>query len=87
MYFLGLNLRNTSNALEPFKDQQRSRVVVLWDWIQRFGSACQAPYNKHRRVSAFIIDEIIIQIGDENFLVWICIESVHKTLLGIYISE
>ena len=43
-------------------------------------------YNKHRRVSAFIIDEIIIQIGDENFLVWICIESVHKTLLGIYIS-
>jgi transposase-like protein len=46
-----------------------------------------APYNKHRRVSAFIIDEIIIQIDDENFLMWICIESVHKTLLGIYISE
>jgi hypothetical protein len=24
-------------------------------------------YNKHRRVSAFIIDETIIQISDENF--------------------
>ena len=27
LYFLGLSLRNTSNALEPFKDQQRSHVV------------------------------------------------------------
>jgi hypothetical protein len=26
LYFLGLSLRNTSNALEPFKDQQRSHV-------------------------------------------------------------
>jgi transposase-like protein len=43
-------------------------------------------YNKHRRVSAFIINETIIQIGVENFWLWICIEPVHKTLLGIYIS-
>ncbi len=85
LYFLGLSLRNTSNALEPFKDQKRSYIVV-WDWIQRFGS-CQI-YNKHRRVSAFIIDETIIQIGNKHFWSSICIEPVHKTVvLGIHISE
>ena len=84
LYFLGLSLRNTSNALESFKEQKRSYVAV-WDWIQRFGS-CQI-YNKHRRISAFIIDETIIQIGDRNFWLWICIEPIHKSVLGIYISE
>ena len=58
LYFLGLlSLRNTSKALEPFKDQQRSHVSV-WNWIQRFSSL--HIYNKHRRVSAFIIDETVI---------------------------
>jgi putative transposase len=70
--------------LEPFKDQKRIHVAI-WDWIQRFGS-CQI-FNKHRRVSAFIIDETIIQIGDENFWLWICIEPIHKSMLGIHISE
>ena len=36
---------------------------------------------------AFIIDETIIQIGNQHFWLWICIEPVHKSLLGIYISE
>jgi len=53
LYFLGLRLRNTSNALEPFKDQQRSYVSV-WNWIQRFG--CCQIYSKRKRVSAFIIE-------------------------------
>ena len=80
-----VSLRNTSKALEPFKDQQRSHVDV-WDWIQRFGSSCQI-YNKHRRVSGFIIDETIIQIGNENFWLWICIEPIHKLVLSINISK
>jgi putative transposase len=84
LYFLGLSLRNTSKALEPFKDQKRSYIAV-WDWIQRFGSS--HIYNKHRRISAFIIDETIIQIGSQHFWLWICIEPVHKSVLGIYISE
>lgn len=84
LYFLGLSLRNTSKALEPFKDQKRSYIAV-WDWIQRFGSS--HIYNKHRRISAFIIDETIIQIGSQHSWLWICIEPVHKSVLGIYISE
>jgi putative transposase len=83
LYFLGLSLRNTSNALEPFKDQKRS-YVSIWNWIQRFGSC---HIYKRKRVSAFIIDETIIQIKDRHFWLLICIEPIHKSVLGIYISE
>ena len=82
LYFLGLSLRNTSNALKPFSN--RSHVSV-WNWIQRFGSA--QIYNKHRRIFAFIVDETMIQIGNENCWLWICIEPVHKSVLGIHISR
>ena len=58
LYFLGLSLRNTSNALIPFRDQKISHVSV-WNWIQRFGSW---QIYKRKRVSAFIIDETIIQL-------------------------
>jgi putative transposase len=83
LYFLGLSLRNTSKALVIFRDEKRSYVSV-WNWIQRFGS-CQI--YKRKRVTAFIIDETIIQIGNQHFWVWICIEPVHSSVLGIYISE
>ena len=40
-----------------------------------------------KRVSAFIIDETVIQIGNQHFWLWICIEPIHSSVLGIYISE
>ncbi len=83
LYFLDLSLRNTSKALEPFKDQKRSHVAV-WDWIQRFGSL---QIYKRKRVSAFMIDETIIQIGNQHFWLGICIEPIDKSAPGIYISE
>jgi putative transposase len=30
---------------------------------------------------------LIIQIKDRHFWLWICIEPIHKSVLGIYISE
>jgi putative transposase len=36
---------------------------------------------------AFIIDETIVQIGDHHFWLWICIEPIDKSVLGIHISE
>lgn len=42
---------------------------------------------KKTRVSALIIDETIIQIGNQHFWLWICIEPIHSSVLGIYISE
>ena len=83
LYFLGLSLRNTSKALIIFKDDKRSYVSV-WNWIQRFGSC---NIYKQKRVSAFIIDETVIQVGSQHFWLWICIEPIHSFILGIYILE
>ena len=83
LYFLGLSLRNTTKALCIFKDDKRSHVSV-WNWIQRFGSL---QMYKRKRVAAFIIDETIIQIGGRHFWLWICIELIHSSVLGIHISE
>ena len=71
--------------MEPFKDQQRSHVAI-WDWILRFGS-CHI-YSKRKRVSAFIIDETCYSDWKSTLLVlWICIEPVHRNILGIHISK
>ena len=83
LYFLGLSLRNTSRALEPFKDENMSYVSV-WNWIQRFGVY---QIYKRKRIFAFIIDETVIQIGNQHFWLWICIEPIRKVVLGMYISE
>ena len=83
LYFLGLSLRNTSKALIIFKDDKRSHVSI-WKWIQRFGSL---QIYKRKRVSAFIIDETVIQIGNQHFWLWFCIEPIHSSVLGIHISE
>ena len=83
LYFLGLSLRNTSKALIIFKGQKRSHVSV-WNWIQRFGSY---QIYKRKRVSAFIIDETVIQVGNQKYWLWFCIEPINSSVLGIYISE
>ena len=83
MYFLGLSLRNTPKALVIFKNNKRSHVSV-WNWIQRFA---EYPIYKRKRISAFIIDETVIQIGSQHFWLWFCIEPIHRSVLGIYISE
>jgi len=78
-----LSLRNTSKAMELFKDQKRS-YVAIWEWIQRFGSL---QIFRRKRISIFIIDETVIPIGDHHFWLWICIEPVQRSVLGINISE
>jgi transposase-like protein len=83
LYFLGLSLRNTSKALDIFDDEKRSHIAIR-NWIQRFGSCY---IYKRKRVSAFIIDETIIQIGNNYYWIWICIEPIHKSVLGINISQ
>jgi len=83
LYFLGLSLRNTSKALVIFRDEKRSYVSV-WNWIQRFA---ESPIYKRKRVTAFIIDETVIQVGNQHFWLWICIEPIHSSVLGIFLSE
>ena len=83
LYFLGLNLRNTSKALTIFSEEKRSHLSV-WRWFQRFDS-CQ--FYRRKRISAFIIDETMVQKGCKHVWIWIAIEPIHKSVLGIYISE
>jgi putative transposase len=83
LYFLGLSLRNTSKALVIFKDEKRS-YISIWNWIQRFA---EYPIYKRKRISAFIIDETVIQIGSQHFWLWFCIEPVYSSVLGVYISK
>jgi putative transposase len=83
LYFLGLNLRNTSKALTIFRDEKRSHVAV-WNWIQSFD--CYQFYRR-KRISAFIIDETMVQIGCKHIWICIAIEPVLKTVLGIHLSE
>ena len=58
--------------------------MFVWNWIQRFGTL---QIYKRKRVSAFIIDETVIQIGSQHFWLWICIEPIDKSVLGIHISK
>ena len=64
-------------------NNKRSYVSV-WNWIQRFA---EYPIYKRKRVTAFIIDETIIQIGSQHFWLWFCIEPVHSSVLGVHISK
>ena len=45
------------------------------------------PDLQRKRISAFIIDETVIQIGNQHVWLWIAIEPIHKSVLGIHISE
>ena len=84
LLFLGLSLRNTSKALVIFRDKKRKLCVCM-----ELGFKDLDPLRsiKDKRVSAFIIDETVIQIGNQHFWLWVCIEPIHGLVLGIYISE
>jgi putative transposase len=81
LYFLGLSFRNTSRAIEPF--EKRSHVAV-WEWMQKFNPKHIYPST---RVAAFLIDETMIQIGHNEAWLWVAVEPVRRTVLGVYISR
>jgi hypothetical protein len=57
LYFLvGLSLRDTSKALDIFDGEKRSHIAIC-NRIQKFGSC---NLYKRKRISAFKIDEIVI---------------------------
>ena len=67
-----VSFRNVSRAIEPFL--QRSHVAV-WEWVQKFNPKQIYPC---KRVSAFLIDETMIQIGDTKAWLWVAVEPVHR---------
>jgi transposase-like protein len=43
--------------------------------------------QKKKSSSIHYIDETVIQIDSQYFWLWFCIEPIHNSVLGIYISE
>jgi putative transposase len=85
LYFLGLSLRNTSKALEPF---EIGVYVAIWYWIQEFNPNDVFPNKKKARIAAaFVIDETIIQIGGTGAWLWVAVEPTHYRIIGVYISR
>src|SRR6185437_2468622 len=85
LYFLGLSLRNTSKALEPFVDR---RYIAIWYWIQEFNPKDVFPNKKKARIiTAFVIDATLIRIGDTDAWLWVeIVESIHyNRILGVSI--
>lgn len=74
LYFLGLSFRSTAKALDPFI-QQRSHVAV-WDWVQQRFKPSNL-YFKQTQVTAFIIDETMLQIGSDQAWLWVAVEPIH----------
>src|SRR5215217_4963646 len=84
LYFLGLSLRSTSKALEPFVNRS---YVAIWYWIQEFDPKYVYPNKKKSsRITAFVIDETQIQIGSDDAWLWVAIEPIRHRILGVYIS-
>jgi putative transposase len=84
LYFLGLSLRATSKAIEPFADRS---YVAVWYWIQEFNPKHVYPNKKKSRITAFIMDETQIQIGSAEAWLWVATEPIHHRILGVYISR
>ena len=85
LYFLGLSLRNTSKAIKPFEERS---YVAKWYWIQQeFNPKDIFPNKKDSRITAFIIDETVVQIGDNDAWHWVATEQIHHKVLGVYISR
>ena len=83
LYFLGLSFRSTAKALDLFIEK-RSHVAV-WNWVQLFNP--NKFYLKRSRVTAFIIDETMLQIGSDYAWLWVAIEPIHRQVLGVYVSR
>jgi len=42
---------------------------------------------KRSRVTAFRIDETMLQIGSEQACLWVAIEPIHNQVLGVHVSR
>jgi putative transposase len=81
LYFSGLSLRKASECLLPFIKRNH---VSIWNWIQRHKRI--EIWKKRKKVSEFIVDETLIQVGNQSIWLWIAIEPVEKIILDIRIS-
>jgi putative transposase len=82
LYFNGLSLRNTAEALSRFV--KRSHTAIR-DWIQKYKPKRQ--FYRKTNVDEYVVDETQIKVGSELIWLWVAIESKDKEILSITISK
>ena len=79
LYFSGLSLRRTSERLAYFI---RRNHVSIWNWIQKYHP--RKIISQKRRISEFIVDETLLQVGSEYVWFWIAIEPENREILALF---
>ena len=85
LYFLGLSLRNVIKALSYLHIVKRSHVAI-WKWIQKFRHR-RISSTRRKKISEYIVDETILQVGPEYIWLWITIEPKNREILALTISK
>ena len=84
LYFLGLSTRNVVKALSFLHIVKRSHVSI-WKWIQAYKPAKLS--SKRKKISEFVVDETMIQVGSEFLWLWAATEPKNRSILALSISK
>jgi putative transposase len=85
LYFLGLSTRNVAKALSFLHIVKRSHHVSIWKWIQTYKPLKLS--SKRRKISEFVVDETMIQVGSELLWLWAATEPKNRSILALSISK
>jgi putative transposase len=85
LYFLGLSLRNVVKALSYLHIVKRSHVSI-WKWIQKFRHRRISSIRRNK-ISEYIVDETILQVGPEYIWLWVAIEPENGQILAQDITQ
>jgi putative transposase len=85
LYFLGLSLRNVVKALSYLHIVKRSHVSI-WKWIQKFRHR-KISSTRRNKISEYIVDETILQVGPEYIWLWVAIEPENGQILAQDITQ
>jgi putative transposase len=85
LYFLGLSLRNVVKALSYLHIVKRSHVSI-WKWIQKFRHR-KISSTRRNKISEYIVDETILQVGPEYIWLWVAIEPENGQILAQNITQ
>ena len=85
LYFLGLSTRNVAKAMFCFRKVKRSHVSI-WKWIQKFRHR-RISSTRRNKISEYIVDETILQVGPEYIWLWVSIEPENGQILAQDITQ
>ena len=83
LYSTWIEFKKYIKGISNIQRLDRKRVVMcLYGCIHK---SAEYPIYKCKRISAFIIDEPVIRIGNQHFWLWFCIEPIHLSTWNIHI--